>query len=137
MGFSSSVRIGGYRKKIEVRKNPNRDLLVPGEWRQRCQSLLAEHLTDMGGEDNISANERAILKRAIVIIAECERLELKFVATNGEADIHLLDLYQRMSNSLRRLLESLGLQRRPKTVAPDLATYLKQRRFDDLQDAAE
>ncbi len=40
---------------------------------------------------------------------------------NGEAGPTQLDDYQRCSNTLRRLLETVGLQRRPKEV-PDLST---------------
>jgi len=54
---------------------------------------------------------------------ELERLELKF-ARAGEATTADLDLYQRTSNSLRRLLESVGLQRRMKDVTPTLAEVL-------------
>ena len=42
----------------------------------------------------------------------------------GEAQPEQLDLYQRTANSLRRLLESVGLKRVPKDVTPSLAEYL-------------
>ena len=45
----------------------------------------------------------------------------------GEASIKQLDAYQRAANSLRRLLESVGLKRRPKDVTPLPLDYAKQR----------
>ncbi len=44
-----------------------------------------------------------------------ERLEAKFAAA-GEADAADLDIYARVSANLRRLLESVGLQRRSRDV---------------------
>jgi hypothetical protein len=73
------------------------------------------HLEDLGGPDFCSAAETAIVRRAAVLITECERLEQKF-ALAGEADADELDLYARVAGGLRRLLETVGLQRRPKDV---------------------
>jgi hypothetical protein len=43
----------------------------------------------------------------------------------GEANAEDLDLYLRASNNLRRLLETVGLQRRPRDVTlPSLREYL-------------
>ena len=39
------------------------------------------------------------------------------------ADIDILE-FPRTSNSLRRLCESIGLERRARDVTPDLTTYL-------------
>lgn len=44
-------------------------------------------------------------------------------ALAGEASPEDLDIYQRVANSLRRLLEAVGLQRRAHPV-PSLADYL-------------
>jgi hypothetical protein len=44
-------------------------------------------------------------------------------AVAGEALPDQLDLYQRTANSLRRLLEAVGLQRRPRDVTPDPLEY--------------
>ena len=52
-----------------------------------------------------------------------EQLEQKF-ATQGASEGGQLDQYQRTSNTLRRLLESLGLKRQPRDVTPRLGEYL-------------
>jgi hypothetical protein len=69
--------------------------------------------------------ERSIIRRASVMTVELERLESIF-AVAGEAKPEQLDLYQRTAANLRRLLESVGLQRRAKPVQ-SLAEYLADR----------
>jgi hypothetical protein len=86
---------------------------------------MALHLQDLGGDDAVSEAERAILRRAVTLIIELEMLEVKF-ATEGSKG-YQIDRYQRVSNTLRRLLESLGLQRRPRDVTPSLSEYLDGR----------
>jgi hypothetical protein len=146
-------------------------------WIRRCKDIIAEHVSDCGGSDNISAAERSLIRRAATIATELERLESKFAAaaqgkftprllllaensmamaaryqpmrTNddgtkvvnpehneehyakwmaaareairavaaSEASAADLDAYQRAANSLRRLLEALGLKRRCRDVS--------------------
>jgi hypothetical protein len=82
------------------------------------------HVSDLGGIENISEAEHAIVRRASVLIVELERMERDFALANGSPDIPTLDAYQRTCNSLRRLLEAVGLQRRAKDVTPTLEAYL-------------
>lgn len=91
--------------------------LLPGVdgrsvWLRRCKSILAAHLSDV---PDANAAERSILRRAATLTVELERMEVKF-ATAGEASVEDLDVYQRVANSLRRLLESVGLERRARIV---------------------
>jgi hypothetical protein len=102
--------------------------LLPGivdersAWVRRCKDVIASHLSDI---PDATAAERSIIRRASVLTVELERIEAKF-ATAGEANDYELDLYQRTANSLRRLLESVGLERRAKDIGPTLADYLQQ-----------
>jgi hypothetical protein len=93
-------------------------------WVRRAKDLIGEHLSDLGGPDSTSAAERSIVRRVAVLSVELEHLETRF-ATAGEANAADLDLYQRTANSLRRLLEAVGLQRRPRDVTPSVADYLE------------
>ena len=68
-------------------------------------------------------SEKAIVRRAATLIVELENLERKFALSGEGAGHKQLLLYQRCSNTLRRLLESVGLQRRAKPV-PSLQEYL-------------
>ena len=99
----------------------NGSTLLPGvdgrsAWVRRCKDVIASHISDLGGVDNCSAAERSIVRRASVMTVELERLEVKF-AKAGEANADELDQYARVSANLRRLLEAVGLQRRPRDIS--------------------
>jgi hypothetical protein len=103
----------------------NGSAILPGvdgrsTWVRRLRDLIALHLSDLGGDDAVSEAERSIVRRAATLTVELERLELAF-ALAGQAAPEQIDLYQRTANSLRRLLESVGLERRAKNVTPSLA----------------
>ena len=58
---------------------------------------------------------------------QCELLEQRFAqAEGGAATSAQLADYQRAAGTLRRLLTSLGLQRRQKDVTPSLEQYLAE-----------
>jgi hypothetical protein len=94
-------------------------------WMRRFRDLLRAHEADLGGEDILSEGQRAIIRRAAMLELQCEMLEQKFAAKEGAASRFELESYQRASNSLRRLLESLGLHRgrKPRDVIPSLEEY--------------
>jgi hypothetical protein len=98
-------------------------------WIRRAKDLIAEHVADLGGPDNTSAAERSITRRVAVFSGELENLEARF-ATAGSASADDLDLYQRTANSLRRLLEAVGLQRRARDVTPDPLSYARELNID-------
>jgi hypothetical protein len=121
------------RPQVGRRKDPQRSAvangskLLPGidqrsAWVRRVKELIADHVADAGGEANTSAAERSLIRRSAVLTVELERLEKRF-ALAGEASADDLDLYIRASGNLRRLLEAIGLQRRPKDVT-SLDQYL-------------
>jgi hypothetical protein len=90
-------------------------------WCRRARDLMALFLSDL---QNASQAELAILRRAVTLIIQLEQIETKFAQGNDQ--LYLLNAYQRASNSLRRLLESLGLQQRrqQRDVTPSLSEYL-------------
>ena len=78
---------------------------------------------------------RNIIRRASVMTVELERLEAKF-ATAGEASTDDLNLYFRGAGNLRRLLEAIGLKRRPRDVSsPSLSEIARE--IADLRDYTE
>jgi hypothetical protein len=108
-------------KKSGRSRISNGSALLPGvdgrsAWVRRCRDVIAAHLSDLGGLDNCSAAEHSIIRRAAVLTTELEVLEVRF-AKAGEASADDLETYQRCANSLRRLLEAIGLQRRPRDVS--------------------
>jgi uncharacterized small protein (DUF1192 family) len=105
----------------------NRSAVLPGvdgrsTWVRRLRDLISLHLSDLGGDDAVSEAERSIIRRIATLTVELERMEAEF-AVAGEARPDQLDLYQRTANSLRRLLEAIGLRRRPRDVTPDPLEY--------------
>jgi hypothetical protein len=119
---SPSARRRNGRAKDPQRSAVTNGKLLPGidqrsAWVRRCKDVIAQHLSDLGGEDNTSAAERSIVRRCAVITTELEQLEVKFAL--GQASDSDLDLYQRTAANLRRLLESVGLKRRPRDVTDE------------------
>jgi hypothetical protein len=107
----------------------NGSALLPGvdgrsTWVRRCKDIIAAHVVDLGGPDNCSAAERSIIRRIGALTVELERLEVQF-ALADHADPAELDLYVRASGNLRRLLESIGLERRAKDIGPSLGAILR------------
>jgi len=123
------------RPATTSRKSPQRSRIANGSelwagidgrslWARRAGELLAAHLSDLGGPDNISEAERALAKRAAVLITELERREAGF-AQAGAASDEALQVYQTSVNTLRRTLEALGLERRAKVIGPTLADLIR------------
>ena len=98
-----------------------------GPWARRLRDVFELHLSDLGGQDNVSEAERSIVRRAAVLTVELERIEARFAVNEGSDDD--LDLYQRTAGNLRRLLESVGLERRPRDIET-LEHYLANRPAD-------
>jgi hypothetical protein len=70
--------------------------------------LLAAHIQDLGGPDNVSEGERALAKRCAVLVTELERREAAF-ARDGQVGDNALPIYQTTVNTLRRTLEAKQL----------------------------
>jgi hypothetical protein len=93
-------------------------------WARRLRDVIELHTSDLGGLENASEAERSIIRRAATLTIELERLEAKFsTLSNGPRDSDL-DMYQRCSNTLRRLLETIGIKRVPRDVTPTLQGFL-------------
>jgi hypothetical protein len=90
-----------------------------GAWARRFRDIFELHISDLGGVEAVSEAEQSICRRMATLTVELERLECRLVKQEAPDD-RLLDLYQRVSNTLRRLLESVGLERRQRDVTPDL-----------------
>jgi hypothetical protein len=104
-------------------------------WARRLRDLIGLHLSDLGGDDAVSEAERSIVRRVSTLTVELERMELGF-ALAGAALPDQLDLYQRTANSLRRLLEAVGLQRRARNVTPSVDEYVAHTATDEEASAA-
>src|SRR6266567_1058491 len=99
--------------------------LAPGE-RATVRQLLSGIESDLGGADLLSVGQRQLAQRAALHGALPEDAEARWAA--GESiDI---DPYLRAVGVQRRVLATLGLERRARDVTPseDLQSYLSARR---------
>ena len=124
-----------YRPKSEFTSSKLRSAISNGSavladvdhrsaWMRRLKDLIDDMASDLGGHDAISTAEQVIVRRASMLTLQLEIMDRGFALNEGVATAKEIETYQRCANSLRRLLESLGLQRRQKDVTPDLRTYL-------------
>jgi hypothetical protein len=62
-----------------------------------------------------------------MLILQLEMMESQFAANDGHATPQQLEAYQRSANSIRRLVESLGLNngRKARDVTPSLGDILR------------
>jgi hypothetical protein len=96
---------------------------------KEARSLIISLTNDMGGEDRLSAGERQLVTRAAMTGAIVADFEARWVSGEPVA----LAEYLSAVNVQRRVLATLGLERRPREIEPTLAQYLASR---DASDAA-
>jgi hypothetical protein len=103
-----------------------------GAWARRCKDIMEDLTSDRGGVENVSAAEASIIRRAAVLSVELELLENKFAA--GQATDSDLDLYGRTSGNLRRLFQTIGVDRKSRDITPpsvkDYIAHIHQRDAD-------
>jgi hypothetical protein len=90
---------------------------------KKTTSMIQSIERDLGGPDRLSTAERAIAQRAAVLAALASHLETQWLG-GGEIDPVMLCT---IDNSLKRLLEAIGLKRQPRPLnevdAEALAIY--------------
>jgi hypothetical protein len=89
-------------RKLFVEGDPN------SAWSRRYYDLVIGHASDLGGRDILSEAQLSLIRRAAAIECELERLDAAL--SMGQAVN--LDEYGRATSHLRRLFETLGLERR-------------------------
>ena len=90
-------------------------------WSRRYRDLIAGHASDLGGSDTLSAAQFSLVRRASAIECELELMEGR-LSKGEQVD---LDVFTRSSSHLRRILETLGIERRPREVTSPLGTLLE------------
>ncbi|MDX8447057.1 hypothetical protein [Mesorhizobium captivum] len=94
-----------------------------GPWSRRFRDLVVEHTSDAGGAAVLSEAQRSIIRRASTLEVQLEQLEARF--SQGPADPADLNTYSTLSNTLRRLLADIGLERRARDVTPTLDQFVR------------
>ena len=98
---------GSISRRQFVNGDPN------SAWARRFHDLVVGHIADAGGRDRISEAQFALCKRAAALECELEQLEGR-LSQGEQVD---LDRYGRAASHLRRILESIGLERRAVDVS--------------------
>ncbi len=80
-------------------------------WPRRFRDLIQLHLSDWGGPECCSEAQVSLVRRAATLEIELERMEYEFARPDRTAGAKALDRYSMLSNTLRRLLTTLGLER--------------------------
>lgn len=90
---------------------------------RRARELVDGLASDLGGADRLTVAERQLCQRAAVLGAIIEHQEAAVLAGNPiDVSDHLAAV-----NAQRRVLTTIGLERRARDVTPDLRTYLAER----------
>ncbi|MBZ9735587.1 hypothetical protein LB534_14135 [Mesorhizobium sp. CA18] len=140
-------RHGNFQSRVTKGKE-----LLPGidgrsKWARRLHDLCAEYVRDLGGQENVAQGQFTLIKAAATMTIILERQEVEFAKIGQNGVVSLKDLlnYQTVLNSLRRTLESLGLDRvnAPRDGGTGMRTYnlhlltkVEQERLTTLYEAA-
>jgi len=89
---------------------------------RRYRDILAQLTSDIGGDP--SEAETIIIRRATTLAVWCEQAEAQ-VATGESLNI---GEYTTATNTLRRLLSDIGLERRLKDITPSIDSYISESR---------
>jgi hypothetical protein len=129
---ASVVPISVHRRTPSRAKRPRsavtsgRQLFVNGDansaWSRRFHDLVVGHVADLGGADLLSEAQFSLIRRAAAIECELERLDAR-LSLGDPVD---MDSYARVAGHLRRMFETLGLERKPRDVTPSLDDLLRE-----------
>jgi hypothetical protein len=95
-------------------------------WARRYRDLVCSYVDDAGGVHALSELRLSLIRRVAALTVEAERLEVD-LASGRKVDV---DLLARLSSHIRRIAETLGLDRAVKDVTPDLASIIAQHGAD-------
>jgi hypothetical protein len=79
-------------------------------------------VAEMGGPDRVTVKEMRLIKRAVFLDAYADDFEARWYG--GEPPPIPMIEYNSAVNTQRRLLATLGLERRSRDVTPTLQEYL-------------
>jgi hypothetical protein len=88
---------------------------------RRYKELCADLVHHLGNDT--TAPQLTIIRRAAALAVWCETADIEQAKT-GELDV---SAYTTATNTLRRLLADLGLERRARDITPRLADYIAGR----------
>jgi hypothetical protein len=97
-------------------KTNGRRLFVDGDgrgpWARRWRDLKSLYADDLGGESSLSEFQNGLVGTAATLRCELERLERRL----SVGEVIDTDLYGRIAGHYRRVVETLGIERRARDV---------------------
>src|SRR5260221_182527 len=101
-----------------------RHIKTPGSngmtaWNRTVRDVHGAMANHLGGEDMITTPETMLIRRIAVFEAEMRLMEAKIAVDRQhkrDPDEKYIDLYSRLVNAQRRLLETVGMKRVPRTI---------------------
>jgi hypothetical protein len=90
---------------------------------KQAREVISSIEEDLGGRESISTARRALIENAAVLGAVVQDMGAKWIS-GEQID---LALFATLSNTRRRLLESVGLDRAARDVTPSVSEYLAQK----------
>ena len=114
-------------RKLFAEGDPN------SAWSRRYHDLIVAHVADLGGADVLSEAQKGLIRRAAAITCELEQMEGR-LSMGQQVD---LDIFTRSASHLRRIHETLGIERKQRDITPSLTEYAEEvrRRAQDAPEA--
>jgi hypothetical protein len=82
---------------------------------RRYREIAGAIAQDLGGSDQLTEVQRQLIRTGAGLVVMREAMDVRLI--NGETSINA-SRYCRVSNSLRRVLATIGLTRTPKDITP-------------------
>jgi hypothetical protein len=129
----STPHLNGQRKRLPRSRLTDGRTILPGVHSQSTWARLFRDMNDamlahVGGADYATEPQKLAARRVAVLEAELRFQEVKLAqirAAGRQPPDELLDLYSRVSNTQRRHLETIGLQRVARDLTPSIHAYLR------------
>jgi hypothetical protein len=91
-------------------------------WGRRYRDVVAALVDDAGGLSSLTELRYVLIRRVAALVLEAERMEVSLA--NGEKiDV---DLLARISSHIRRMSETIGLDRVARDVTPSLSDIIRR-----------
>ena len=101
---------------------------------RRFRDLCFLHAEDLGGPENLSQAQQQLIRRIASLEVQLEVMEGKMVEGDASVDV---ESFARISSHLRRMLESLGLDRKPRERPATLADIVAKHARKSAEKAQE
>jgi hypothetical protein len=118
-------RCGSRAKRPRSAVTSGRELFIDGNphsaWSRRFHDLIVGHVSDLGGADLLSEAQNSLIRRCAAMECELERLDAQLSRYEPVDMVR----YAQVAGHLRRIFETLGVERKPRDVTPTLEQYLQ------------